>query len=98
MSVSKIKQKKVKKKRINWKELMFHLHRKDISAGYDFFRKRHLDWSINRCAYMVLKTYYSTTAMRDWKKMFEEMPDIFYYDYDRILYVGDWLKSVNAYE
>lgn len=64
--------KSVKKRRIKWREIIFHLHRFDISSSFDLFRSSHKDMSINRCAYNVLKTYYSTTAMRFIKNYFEK--------------------------
>lgn len=72
MSVSKSVENKVKVKRIKWREVIFNLHRKDISEAFDLFRSKHPDMSINRCAYNVLKTYYSTAIMRGWKDLFEK--------------------------
>ena len=60
-----------RKKRIKWREMIFQLHRKDISEAYTLFKLKHPDMSRNRCAYYVLKTFYSTTIMRTWKDFIE---------------------------
>ena len=61
-----------RKKRINWREMIFHLHRRDLSEAFDLFKANHPRMSINRCAYNVLKTFYSTTTLRCWKDMVEK--------------------------
>lgn len=54
---------KVRKRHINWREVIFHLHNFDVSRDFDLFRAKHPKMSINRCAYNVLKTYCSTASM-----------------------------------
>lgn len=63
---------KVKKRKIQWREVIFHLHNFDISRDFDLFRARHPNWSINRVAYNVLKTYCSTASMRFMRNYFNQ--------------------------
>ena len=94
MSVSKKLKDKVKKKRIDWRQVVFFLGRQDLYISYQLFRNAHLDMSINRCAYYVLKTYYSPTTLQVWKDFFES--GLSYYDYEKTLFhSGDFLRSVN---
>lgn len=60
-----------RKNRIKWREIIFNLHRRDLSEAFDLFKANHPGMSINRCAYNVLKTFYSTTIMRTWKDFIE---------------------------
>ena len=95
MSLSKSAVKKVKKVRIKWREVIFNLHRREISEAFDLFRVGHPDMSINRCAYNVLKTYYSPTALANWKDMFENWPQVFHYSYVDVISCGNKLRSIS---
>lgn len=55
---------KVKKKKIKWRDVIFHLHVPKLSTDFDVFKAAHPKMSVNRCAYYVLKSYCSTTALR----------------------------------
>lgn len=70
--MSKSFKNKVKKKRIDWRDVIFHLHRRSLSEAYTLFRSVHPKMSSSRCAYYVLKTYYSTTLLRLWRDCYEK--------------------------
>ena len=67
---------KVKKKRIKWTEVLSQVYEYKTDnvlwSRYMVFRTQHPDMSLNRCAYYVLKSYYSTIALRQCKKDFYE--------------------------
>lgn len=63
---------KVRKRKIQWREVIFHLHNFDISRDFDLFRARHPKMSVNRCAYNVLKTYCSATSMKFMRNHFKK--------------------------
>lgn len=54
---------KVRRKHVDWKKCLDD--REDTMLNLEFlkFKQCHPTMSDNRCAYNVLKTYYSTTAM-----------------------------------
>lgn len=63
---------KVRKRKIQWREVIFHLHNFDISRDFDLFRARHPKMSVNRSAYNVLKTYCSTASMQYIRTLFKK--------------------------
>lgn len=62
---------KVKKRRINWRDVLFHLHKKRLSEEYTLFYSMRPKMSKNRCAYYVLKKNYSTTMLRAWRDLYQ---------------------------
>lgn len=58
---------KVRKKKVNWRNVMFGLHRPSLSEQYLKFVGEHPNMSKNRCAYYVLKANYSTTTLAAWR-------------------------------
>ena len=54
---------KVKRKSVNWKKCLDDHENTDMNLAYLAFRSSHPSMSVNRCAYNVLRKYYSTTAM-----------------------------------
>lgn len=65
-----MKKTKVRLRRINWRDLIFHLHNPRISEAYTLFTAKHPKMSFNRCAYYVLKKNYSTTFLQAWRDVF----------------------------
>lgn len=63
---------KVKKKRINWRELLFHLHNKYLSDRYTLALGKYPKMSHNRIAYYVLKKYFTTATLKFLKNMFQQ--------------------------
>lgn len=61
---------KVKKRRINWRELIFYMHSRSLSEEYTLFMIAHPKMSKNRCAYYVLKHNYSTTFLKAWRDIY----------------------------
>lgn len=59
---------KVKRKQVDWYQALFNLEDLKISEDYWLFKSSHPDMSKNRCAYNILKRYYSTTAMISYRK------------------------------
>lgn len=55
--------KRVRRPRVEWRSLMLDLNNPQIEMDYWKFKQAHLKMSDNRCAYNVLKTYYSTTSL-----------------------------------
>lgn len=68
--MSKVLKDKVKKKKLDWSSVVFHLHRFDISGAFDKFKYDHPNMSKSRAAYNVLKHYYSTTLLRGFKRLY----------------------------
>lgn len=54
---------KVKRKHVDWNKARLDLADPKIDADFFLFLQQHPGMSKNRCAYNVLKRYYSTTAM-----------------------------------
>lgn len=54
---------KVKRKHVNWKNVLDSLENTEINLAFLSFKSKHPLMSVNRCAYNVLRKYYSTTAM-----------------------------------
>lgn len=81
---------KVCKRRINWVNVIYYLHRREISEAYTLFKVKHLKMSSNRCAYYVLKTYYSTTMLKAWRECYEKYGLTYESIFD--------LKGVTVYE
>lgn len=55
--------KRVRRPHVEWRSLMLDLNNPKIEESYWLFKQSHLSMSDNRCAYNVLKTYYSTTSL-----------------------------------
>lgn len=70
--MSKVLKDKVKKQRIKWNEILYQLNDNELWRLYMVFRQQHIGMSLNRCAYYVLKSYYSTIALRKCKAEFLE--------------------------
>lgn len=60
-----------RKRRVDWRELIFSLHWRELSEAYQLFKNAHPSMSINRCAYNVLKSFYSTTTMAYFRNQIE---------------------------
>lgn len=69
---------KVRRKHVDWKKAIDDLQIPHLTAAYLAFRSSHPLMSVNRCAYNVLKKYYSTTAMLKYRMcgVFDEVPDL----------------------
>lgn len=63
-TVAKIFKIKVKRKHVDWKNKLFSLGDPKIQQEYYGFLSAHKDMSENRCAYNVLKRYFSPTTLR----------------------------------
>ena len=63
MSVSKVLSVKVRRKHVQWRDLMLDLNNPEMEADYWKFKQDHKKMSANRVAYNILKRYYSTTTI-----------------------------------
>lgn len=61
---------KVKKKRINWREVLFFMHNKYLSDCYTLMLGDHPKTSHNRIAYYVLKKYCTTSTLKFLRNLF----------------------------
>lgn len=73
--MSKKMKDKVKRKHFNWYEFLLNTGDLEWSASFWKFKQLHKTMSNNRCAYNILKTYYSTTSMR-YIREFGELPPV----------------------
>lgn len=81
-NVEKYKNKLVKK--LKWKDFIFHCHNPAMSEDFEQAKKDHPNISENRVAYSVCLRYYSTTTLKDIRKL---------YYYDKVP-IGDCLKRL----
>lgn len=59
--------KKVKRPHVNWYDVLLDIGDLRLSEQFWVFKFKHLSWSNNRCAWNVLKSNYSTTALRRYR-------------------------------
>ncbi len=64
---------KVKRKHVNWLEILRNAEDLILSQEYWRFRSSHIFMSVNRCAYYVLKKHYSTTSLA-YARIYGELP------------------------
>lgn len=63
--------KKKKGRRIKWNDLRLAINDPLVNKDYFVFLCHHKKMSLNRCSFYVLKTYYSTTAIKAMRKLYE---------------------------
>lgn len=55
---------------LKWQDVIFHLHNKAISDDFNQFCLNHTSLSKSRCAFAVLRKYYSTTFLSAFRQCY----------------------------